>query len=438
MEDKVVKHIEENNLFSKEDKLIVAISGGCDSVALAMILHRTGYSISLAHCNFNLRNSESDKDQLFVESLAKSIGVLFYSKSFDTLKYVKEKKVSIQMAARDLRYEWLNSLLIETNSKFIVVGHHLDDSQETLFINLIRGTGIKGLLGINNINGKIIRPLLPFRKSDIISYLNKINQDYREDISNSDIKYIRNNIRKNLMPIIYSINPSYDKTFVDELSHLSEVYEVYNKVISQDVKEIVDYKKNGLIILKEDLLNTSHPKSVLRHAVSPYGFNKVDHIYQALFSESGKRFYSNTSEILIDRSKIILRKLMPESTNKFISINDKQILFPINLSFLVSDNLAYVDNHSIAYLDYDLLEFPLKIMKWKDGDYFYPLGMQKKKKLSDFFIDNKLSLFDKEDVWLLYSGNNIVWVVGYRIDDRFKLTKDSKKAYIAEYKKAGE
>lgn len=429
-----IKNIQEENLFSKKDKLIVAISGGLDSVALASLLFHSGHNISFAHCNFNLRGTESEQDEDFVKNLSNNFNVTCHVRSFDTYKYAAENKISIQMAARDLRYEWFQTLRNKTGSKYIVVAHHKDDDIETFFINLIRGSGIRGFLGMKSKRNNIVRPLLSFRKKEMESYLHSIDQPFREDMSNTNTKYLRNNIRKNVIPLLQQMNPSFHQTFTNEVCYLNDVFKIYHREITAVQKEIVIMQKEGIVIIKEKLLNHKDREIILREILHPYGFNQIKRIIDSCQSSPGKMFFSEEYKLLIDRKKIIIaKKENTDRLNSFIVQKDsRKIECPLKIKFsLTEDMIVNTDKH-IAFLDNDRLNFPLIIRKWKEGDFFYPIGMSGKKKLSDFFIDNKLSLFDKEDCWLLCSGDDIVWIIGHRIDDRFKVSEDTKKAYIAE------
>ena len=431
MKNKFVKHIE--NLFTKEDKLILSISGGADSVALALLLFGNGFNFSFAHCNFNLRGKESDGDEKFVVDLSKQLNINCEIKHFDTEKYALENSISIQMAARDLRYNWFENLRKKTNSDYILVAHHSDDDKETFFINLIRGSGMRGFLGMKEKKNKIIRPLLSFSRKEIEEYLHQKNQSFRTDSSNVDTKYLRNNIRHHLLPLIYDMNPSFGKTIEMEMKYLNEVFDVFSEVIDKRKSEIVSSYKDGISIDIGKLLKDKNDNILMHEILSPYGFSETEKVLKSAKGESGKVFYSETHKLLIDREKIFVSKRKKSEVEKiFIEKEESKINFPLKLAFSISENTNVIPNENIAKIDFEKLTFPLTLRKWKEGDYFYPLGMNGKKKLSDFFIDNKLSLFEKEDIWILCSDQKVVWIVGSRIDDRFKITENSKKAYIAE------
>lgn len=433
MKNKVQNFILEKSLFSREDKLILGISGGADSVCLMHILLALGYRFDLAHCNFNLRGKETDEDEVFVQELAKKHQLKLHVKQFDTEGYAAENKISNQMAARDLRYAWFNHLLLTKNAKYIAIAHHENDDIETFFINLIRGSGLKGLLGISEKTNSIVRPLMAITRDEIESYLDENKLRYRDDSSNSSVKYLRNKIRHELMPLLAEMNPSIQQTISEEMRILEGVSQVYSCKIEEVRKDLMQ-EKNGIVQFEtSDLLALKPLHNYLYELLSPYGFVTIDAIAKALKGQSGKQFFSNTHQLLVDREFIFISELDVKK-NESITIEEmtKEIKHPIQLNFSKTDNLEWIKNKNIAQLDYDKLQFPLTLRKWKKGDKFMPLGMQTFKKLSDFFIDNKFSILDKNKQWLLCSNNDIVWVVGHRIDERYKLQSKTKKVYIAQ------
>lgn len=433
MLDRIQDFIEKNNLFSHRDKLILAISGGRDSVFLFHVLNKLNYNFELAHCNFKLRSKESDDDEIFVNKLAKNYAIKLNVKCFETSAYAKQNSLSIQMAARNLRYEWLNKLKYKANAKYIITAHHKDDNVETFFINLFRGTGVKGLLAINKKNKDIVRPLLFLSREEINSYINLNNISYREDSSNSSNKYVRNLIRNEIIPKIKEINPSIQNTITNNIATFSQFYEVYSQKINEIKSSIINNEPPYYSINIEDLKKI-FPKEIYMHELlSPFGFNNVRPILNALYSQSGKKFISKKYMLLIDRKKIILKKHDGfKNEIYFIEKNTCNIQHPINMDFFLSENMDIAKEDNLANIDFDLLEFPLILRRWINGDRFIPLGMKNFKKLSDFFIDKKLTLFDKNEAWVLCSANkDIVWVIGYRIDNRYKLTKKTKKVYLA-------
>ena len=433
MKNKFLSNIKNKNLFSDEDKLIVSISGGADSVALARLLNECNFSIIFAHCNFNLRGEESNLDECFVQNLADKLKIECFIKSFETEKFAKEHKISIQMAARELRYSWLEEIRITTNSKYIAVAHHKDDDVETFFINLIRGSGIRGFLGMKEKRNNIVRPLLKFERSEISSYLDLKNQEFRIDSSNTDDKYLRNKIRKHLIPFIKDINPSFSKTFSNELEYMNDVFKVFNEAISLEMNHIILSNDKDVILDKKRLLILENKKILLREFLFPFGFFQIESILNSCNEIPGKIFYSKSHKLLVDREKIIISKIK-KTKSIFIEISDSisEIRFPINLKFNISEDLDYIKSEKKVSFDVDKIRFPIQIRQWRQGDYFYPIGMKGKKKLSDFFIDQKFSRFKKDKCFIMCSDEKIMWIIGHRMDDRFKITNTTKKAYIAE------
>ena len=433
MKNRFLENIKKNNLFSKEDKLIVAISGGADSVALAILLNECNFPIIFAHCNFNLREDESDADEDFVRKLAKELEVECFVESFETEEFAKKNKISIQMAARQLRYFWLEKIRTETNSKYIAIAHHKDDDIETFFINLIRGSGIRGFLGMKEKRNKIVRPFLNFERDEIESYLILKNQEFRTDSSNTDTKYLRNNIRKHIIPIIKDVNPSFSNTFSNELEYMNDVFKVFQNVINTEMKNIILSSSADMILDKNNLLKSDNKKILLRELVFPFGFSQIEQILNSCNDISGKIFYSKSHKLLVDRDKIIISEIKnTEEICLEISENSPEINFPINLRLAISEDLNYHKYEGKVTFDFDRIKFPIQIRKWQEGDYFHPIGMKGKKKLSDFFIDEKLSRFEKEKCFIMCSDEKIMWIIGHRMDDRFKITNKTKKAYIAE------
>ena len=337
------------------------------------------------------------------------------------------------MAARHLRYSWLEKIRTETNSKYIAVAHHKDDDIETYFINLIRGSGIRGFLGMKEKKNKIIRPLLNFERDEIESYLRLKNQEFRTDSSNTDTKYLRNNIRKHIIPLIKDINPSFSNTFSNKMEYMNDVFKVFQNVINAEMKHIILSSGGDIILDKNNLLKSDNKKILLREFIFPFGFSQTEQILNSCNDISGKMFYSKSHKLLIDRDKIIISELKNiEEICLEISENSPEINFPINLRFAISEELNYHKSEDKATFDFDRIKFPIQIRKWKEGDYFHPIGMKGKKKLSDFFIDEKLSRFEKEKCCIMCSDEKIMWIIGHRMDDRFKITNKTKKAYIAE------
>ena len=432
MKNKVQQFITEKSLFVREDKLILGISGGADSVCLMHVFLELGYSFELAHCNFNLRGEESDADEYFVKDLAKKHQLKIHVKQFDTLVYAAENKISTQMAARDLRYAWFEKLRIKSNAKYLAIAHHANDDVETFFINLVRGSGLKGFLGIKEKNNAIVRPLLSVSRLEIEQYLKDRGLVFREDSSNASVKYLRNKIRHELIPLLAQMNPSIQQTVKDEMRILEGVAQIYASKV-EEVRKDLTQEKNGIVQLEISALLALNPlHSYLYELLSAYGFYAVEAISKALQGQSGKQFFSSTHQLVVDRENIFISLLNKE--NEVFEITEKTIslVYPLEINFKVIADKTIIYDNNIAQLDVEKLKFPLTLRKWKEGDKFMPLGMKKFKKLSDFFIDSKFSIIDKQEQWLLCSGVDIVWVLGCRIDERYKLESNTKKVYIAQ------
>lgn len=430
---KVISYIKTHQLCKEGAKLIVGVSGGADSVALLHFLHNAGYKCIVAHCNFHLRGIESDTDETFVKDLAEKWHIPFFSTSFNTKTFAKEKGISIEMAARDLRYDWFAALKKEQNAEAIAIAHHLDDSIETFFINLSRGTGLRGLLGIQPKQGSIIRPFLSVSRDEINNYISTNHLQSRIDLSNFDQLIIRNKIRHSLIPVFESFNPSFRQIMAENFMRLGELNEVANDLIDSFRKDVViDYEGYFSISISK-LLNQTNAHYFLFELLKPYNFNDatVNDILHHLDGESGKSFLSSTHRVIKDRNYLLVTpSIVIDNSSYSIPEGSPSINTPLELHLAqpicVTTNSIEKNNH-VACIDFEKLTFPLKIRRPKEGDFFYPLGMNGKKKLSDFFIDQKFNLLEKENCWILTSGDQIVWVIGYRLDDRFKIDEKSKK-----------
>lgn len=425
MVDKFQQHIRINFSQIKNSKILVGVSAGVDSMVLVHLFRSADIDISIAHVNFNLRGEESKKDELFVSQLAKDSNITFYKTSFDTEKIASERKISIEMVARDLRYDWFQNLALQNGYKFIAVGHHLNDNIETILLNLSRGTGIDGISGMENFNGNIIRPLLPFSREEIKTYAIANGIIWHEDLSNKDTKYTRNKIRHELIPIFQQINPSFIKSFSKNISNFRQTQNIQKQFLKDVDYSFWEKKGDEILIDIDRLKKITSFETVLREKLLPYNFQNIDDILKGINAPSGKEYLSKTHRIIKDREKFILSKI---KTNKhieyFIHKHDKNISTPLKLEIeTISNSQKKYVSESIALLDKQKLHYPLKLRTWQSGDYFFPLGMRGKKKLSKYYKDNKYSLVDKEQQWLLISGENIVWVLGKRIDERYKTTE---------------
>ena len=424
-------YIKENKLIDENDKVIVAVSSGIDSIVLLDLFSKTGIDFGIAHCNFGLRGDESDGDEEFVKQLAVKYSVNLNVKRFHTLRYAKEMGISIQMAARELRYDWFEEIRVKYSYNKIALAHQKDDTIETFFINLIRGTGIGGLTGISIDNHHLIRPLLFASREDINDYLKQNNLMHREDSSNSETKYLRNKIRHRIIPLFKEVNPRFDYTMIENITRLKEVEEIFNEAIESKYTELVTLINDEYFIDIELLRKTSNKSTFLYFILKRFEFNQSDvqDIIHSLDGQSGKTFFSPTHRLIKDRSKLIISPIFDYAEHRYyIDENTLKIDKPLCMKFEVipktNDFLIDKSTH-IAYLDYDKLVFPLVLRKWKYGEYFMPLGMDSLKKLSDFFIDKKLSISEKEKTWILSLGKDIIWVIGMRLDERFKITDDT-------------
>lgn len=432
MQKKIEQIIENNGLLDKKTgPVIVGVSGGADSVALLNILHNAGFDCIVAHCNFMLRKEESLRDEEFVRTLCNKLQVRLYVTQFETVKYSKEHGISIEMSARNLRYEWFENLLKKHHAQAIAVGHHADDNIETVLMNLVRGTGLKGLGGMSLRNGNIIRPFLGTSRNEILNYLKKEQLNYVDDSSNLSNIYTRNFFRNLLIPEFEIINPSFRTTMTDTIELLSESYKIYHQSVSEISNRIVQQENNCIRIDINQLLREESPKTILFEILNEYQFN-ADQIHQIINSikqTPGKLFYAPQWQLLKDRNYLILQKKIKIQEFKILLDINSEIDSPIPLKISQIQPFDFELNKSeqIANLDADKLKFPLTLRNYQNGDYFYPLGMKGKKKLSDYLTDIKLNRFEKEKVMVITSEDEIVWVVGFRIDERFKVNKQTKK-----------
>ncbi len=419
--------IKQNDLITANDKVLLTISGGIDSVVMAELFSRAGFDFAIAHCNFSLRGDESDAEALFVKDLAiKKYKKNFFTKRFDTALYSKQNKLSIQEAARNLRYEWFEEIMSKHGFDYIATAHHRDDQIETFFINLLRGTGISGLTGISIKQNHIIRPLLFAKRDEIVDFANKAKIPFRTDSSNASNKYLRNKIRHKLIPLLESLNPQFSDTITNSIFNLKNTETIYRKYLEQ-ISPVEKTEAGQIVISIKNLLKLIPLPHFLFEYISQYGFNITDcyDICKSLSAISGKQFFSKTHCLLIDREKILIEPLNPTYVNEVYIIEEetKSLEYPIKLkiSTIHNSNNNLNSGKNTAMIDFDKVKFPLILRKWGKGDYFCPLGMKSRKKLSDFFIDNKISRFEKSKIWLLCSQKKIVWIVGYRLDERFKV-----------------
>ncbi len=408
--------------FLSKSKLLLACSGGLDSMVLAHILLECKMNFDLAHCNFKLRGLESDKDEAFVKAWGKAHGKKVYTRPFDLSKVTG----SVQLKARQLRYEWFFALGDQYHYDWILTAHHLNDSVETFLINLSRGTGLDGLTGIPEIQNKVIRPLLPFSRTEIMEYAKEREIKWREDASNLDTKYLRNKVRHDIVPELEALHPTFLANFFKTqqyLQHSDQLLEDYKELLQQ---RLFEQGANAIHISLEKLTSL-HPKAGYFFLLfREYGFTNSEDIEKLLGSTSGKALRSDTHRLIKDRTTLILAPIKQEERPCFfLDEGQDHLEYPVQLRLEEVLSLGSFSKN-ILYVDKEKLNYPLKIRKWEIGDYFYPLGMEGRKKLSKFFKDEKFDTIAKEEQWLLCSGNEVVWVMGKRPDKRFKVTGDTK------------
>lgn len=425
MFSKFQEHLKSKFPFLQKAKILIAVSGGLDSMVLLELLLLSKLDLAVAHCNFQLRNAESDGDEAFVKSYCSTHSIHGFFQRFDTQQFAEDEKLSIQVAARKLRYEWFYELLKKENFDFVLTAHHLDDQLETFLINFSRGTGLDGLCGIPSLNDKIVRPLLIFSRAEIETFANENQLKWREDSSNSSDKYLRNKIRHQLVPLLKELNPSFLDSFEKTIQNVSQAQSLVDdasRIVYRKVVTDVDYQK--VIDLKE-LMQLSNYHAYLYQWLSPFGFSAWQDIYDLVEAQSGKQILSEHFRLVKNRDTFILEpKTVTISDEYFIKEKEIQLNFPLKLRFCEVSDLSISDSKTI-FVDSKLVKFPLTLRKWKEGDYFYPFGMKGKKKVSKFFKDEKFSLPKKETTWLLCSENKIIWIVGERMDDRFKITENT-------------
>lgn len=425
--------VTDNCLFNKNHSLLATVSGGVDSCVMLHLLALCHFKVTIAHCNFKLRGADSDGDEQFVRHLAAKYNMPFYSISFDTHNYATEHKLSIEMAARELRYNWFNQLVGELKIDFILTAHHLNDNIETMLLNLCRGTGINGITGIATINGNIVRPLLFATRAEIEEYamLNKL--EFRTDITNLSDEYQRNIIRHQIVPVLKQINPSFEERMGKNLKQINQAANIYNWYVTNAKTAITKQCGEQFIIDSKALLKQPFSTTILFECINNFGFNttQAEAIMPIIGQKSGNVFFSATHKLLIDRNQIIIKPNNPKACVNMVC-NNLSSLSQLGFSVQIVPiaNFKLNKNKNVACFDFDKLTLPITIRNWQHGDYFFPLGMNRAKKLSDFFIDNKINLFDKEETLVLVSENKIAWVVGFRPDNRFKVDSTTKQVII--------
>ena len=435
MEEQFKRHIAQLVPQALEKKFLLAVSGGADSSVLAYLFHQCSLPFAIAHCNFHLRGEDSNKDMELVRKKAEQYGVTYFEKEFDTIAFQKQEGLSLEMAARQLRYDWFAQ--IDKDFDYLVTAHNANDNAETFLLNMCRGTGLRGLTGIPEQNGKLLRPLLPFSSAQIRRFATQKGIEYRNDASNFSEAFQRNKIRLSVIPKLEELNPEVIFTFSRNFDLLKRQYAFYQQQM-ENVKSMVIVEKDGsLYISIEEIKKCKDQTLVLYEILKEYGFNasSVEQILESIDNTSGKQFFSTEYQLVKDRKYLIVRSLCDyqDVEKQLENIKDLELLgFKVE-EFFLNEHPDYESNPNILYVDADKLVFPLTLRHWRKGDRFHPLGMKGSQKLSDFLINQKINLLEKKDVIVLCSGEKIVWLVGYRSDDRFKIDHQTKNYYKITY-----
>jgi len=435
MTERFTRFIADNDLFTAEDKVLLAVSGGIDSMVLAHLFVRQGFDFSIAHCNFNLRGTEADDDERFVRDYAENHRIGFFSKSFDTSGYASAKGLSIQMAARELRYRWFEELRSVSRFAAVALAHNLNDNIETFLINLVRGTGIAGLAGIKPKNDHLVRPLLFASRTEIMEYCEKYEVKYREDSSNADTKYVRNKIRHLIVPVLREINPSFENTIEETISRVGDINEIYSGHIAKIRKSLIRESKKSLSVKISDLMSLTPLNTMVFELFRSFGLTRpmVPELISLHLNTSSYRFIRNRGEILIESIE------SDSESSLHMVFNSLEELLAGSFGAKIvqaacGEGFEIPRDTTSTCLSLNKLKFPVVIRNWKPGDIFYPLGMNRKKKLSDFFIDNKLSMPEKERALVMESAGKISCIIGIRTDNRFRITRATTKCLIIETK----
>ena len=433
MVEQFLNYIHQEKLFHSSQRILLAVSGGADSMLMLHLFTNAGFPVAIAHCNFRLRGSESDDDEQFVSNYCDQNNLAFYLKHFDTEEFANQRGISIEMAARDLRYDWFNELLEKHGYDYLATAHHQDDVIETFLINLSRGSGIKGLSGIQPKSGSIIRPMLFTNRVEIHEYCMRMKIEYRTDSSNLDTVYKRNLIRQQILPLLEQINPAFRRNALKTIGNLHETGQLFQQRMSEIKSLVYSEDDQGAMIHIDKLLTLNPIRTILFELIREFGFQpeQIGDIIDSLSRESGRKFYSDNYRLVKDREFLLISPFA-EKLNKVFYLEEDctEVVFPVHLSLEKLEGTSdyrFSTHPNIVDLDLDELIFPLMLRHWKEGEYFQPLGMSGLKKLSDFFIDEKYSLPDKENIWILASGNQVVWILGKRLDNRYKITSKTKK-----------
>jgi tRNA(Ile)-lysidine synthase len=435
-----ITKLRELDLCRPDDRILLAVSGGIDSVVMAHLFMEAGYDCAIAHCNFQLRGEHSELDEAKVRALADKLEIPVYVKHFEVGVEMQKRGISVQMAARDLRYSWFEELLSEHSMDYVATAHNKNDSVETFFLNLARGSGIRGLKGISPSRGKIIRPLLFASRTQIESYQQSHGIEFREDASNLETKYQRNKIRHDVLPVMEQINPDFMEIMQGNMNRLGEVYEIYMRSVQQVRLDLFEEEEEGKIRIDVEKLKELTPlRTWLYELFSPFGFtsSQCEAIGKIIYSGPGRQSISTSHRLFKDRNQMFLVPSGRASFKRYYLDGPEKhsfLPFPMDMEVLERSELKSIPEDPLtACLDLDTIQFPLIIRRWMHGDYFYPLGMDQIKKLSDFFVDQKVPVPEKERTWIMASGRKIVWIMGHRIDNRFRITPSTLRVLILRF-----
>ncbi len=428
-------------LFKPTDRILVAVSGGIDSIVLCFLLKQLGANFAIAHCNFQLRGEASDLDAVFVKGLAKELNVSHFATSFDTQKLADDESTSIQIMARELRYDWLEDIRQAMNFDTIATAHHTNDSIETALYNLAKGSGIRGVRGILPKHDFIIHPLLFADKDMILEYANKHEIAYREDASNATDKYMRNKIRHQIIPVLKEINPSLEKTSRQTFNHLRDVETIYLWAINGIRQQIM--RRNEQTSTLDFKLLEYYPakETILYELLRPFGFNSSQVMQLLNGGKSGSQFISSSHRLIIDHEQYVVQPLNDHQADGqseyLIEYDQEEIHLPkgkLHLTHLDERPTQFPMATNVVCMDLAKLVFPLKLRRWKNGDQFQPFGMNgQHKKVQDYFSDKKLSILEKERTWLLESNGVICWIVDHRLDERFKVDDTTTRVLVIKW-----